>query len=70
MASAYSTTPLAKKLGIKAGYTVKPVNAPGYYFGLFMDVPDGIALLEDAGVKKNFIHFFTKEEQELYAVND
>jgi len=60
----YSGTPLAKKLGIKAGFEIKLVNAPNYYFTLFTDLPDDLKLKDDDASKKDFIHFFTIEENE------
>ena len=62
--SGYSGTPLAKKLGIKAGFHVKLVNAPTYYFDLFTDFPTYIDSTDDLSVEKDFIHFFTKSEEE------
>jgi hypothetical protein len=59
----YSGTPLAKKLGIKAGYKIKLVNAPEYYFSLFTDLPGDINMSED---DLDFIHFFTKSEEEYF----
>ncbi len=35
----YSGTPLAKKLGIKAGGKLHLINAPYNYFALFDDLP-------------------------------
>ena len=61
---AYSTTPLAQKLGIKAGFAVKLVNAPDYYFNLFTDLPTDLILTADENQKKDFIHFFTKSKSE------
>lgn len=64
MSTAYSSTPLAKKLGIKAGYKVKLINQPDNYFSLFTDMPGDIDIAN--GVRQiNFIHFFTKELKEL-----
>jgi hypothetical protein len=62
--SGYSGTPLAKKLGIKAGFHVKLVNAPENYFNLFTDLPDNLIFTDD-GIKKDLIHFFTKQEDEF-----
>jgi hypothetical protein len=59
----YSGTPLAKKLGIKAGFAMKLINAPEHYFTLFTDLPGDLNLNNDTS-KKDFIHFFTKEEAE------
>ncbi len=60
----YSGTPLAKKLNIKAGFTIKLVNAPEYYFTLFDDLPAGLEITTGETVKKDFIHFFTKSKAE------
>ncbi len=60
----YSGTPLAKKLGIKPGFTIRLINAPPHYFELFTDLPGQINLLVDSLVEKDFIHFFTKSEEE------
>lgn len=62
--SGYSGTPLAKKLGIKAGFHIKLLNAPENYFNLFTDLPDDLIFTDD-GIKKDFIHFFTKQEDEF-----
>jgi len=62
--SGYSGTPLAKKLGIKGGFHIELVNPPPYYFDLFTDLPADINLTDDASTKKDFIHFFTKSEED------
>lgn len=64
----YSGTPLAKKLGLKAGFQIKLVNPPEYYFNLFDDLPAGLNFKNDQGVKKDFIHFFTKNENEYIKI--
>jgi hypothetical protein len=64
----YSGTPLAKKLGIKEGFNIKLVNPPNYYFDLFTDLPVNLNLKEDHATKKDFIHFFTKQEEEFTAI--
>ena len=43
----YSGTPLAKKLGIKAGFHIKLVNAPENYFDLFTDLPGNLIFIDD-----------------------
>lgn len=63
--SGYSGTPLAKKLGIRAGFKVRLFNQPVHYFDLFTDMPDGVFFSDEKRSKKNFIHFFTKSEKEL-----
>jgi DUF3052 family protein len=64
----YSSTPLAKKLGIKRGFKIALINEPDYYFKLFTDLPAKIELLADARLKKDFVHFFTKDSKELSKV--
>lgn len=63
--SGYSGTPLAKKLGIKEGFTIRLVNPPDYYFELFDDLPKNITIAKDKKSKKNLIHYFTKKLNEL-----
>jgi len=62
--SAYSSTPPAKKLGIKSGFKIKLVNAPAHYFQLFTDMPEDVHVTEGKE-PKDIIHFFTKEQKEL-----
>ncbi|HZY39138.1 MAG TPA: DUF3052 domain-containing protein [Mucilaginibacter sp.] len=64
----YSGTPLAKKLGIKTGFHIRLINAPGYYFELFTDLPAQINMVADETSLKDFIHFFTKSEQEYVQI--
>ena len=64
--SGYSGTPLAKKLGIKEGFKMRLINPPEYYFTLFTDLPENIAILKDVKIKKNFIHCFVTSEKELH----
>lgn len=61
----YSGTPLAKKLGIKDGFTIRVVNAPSHYKTLFSDFPDNVTESSDLTVKKSLIHYFTKRAAEL-----
>jgi hypothetical protein len=61
----YSGTPLAKKLGIKQGFTIKLVNQPDYYFKLFHDFPSEVKIIADSNVKKDFIHYFTSSAFQL-----
>jgi hypothetical protein len=60
----YSGTPLAKKLGIKAGFEIKLVNPPDHYFDLFTDLPGDLTFKNNPITKKDLIHFFTKQEEE------
>jgi len=61
----YSGTPLAKKLGIKEGFTIKLINAPGYYFKLFLDFPANTKIIKNGTTKADFIHFFSVNAEEL-----
>lgn len=63
--SGYSGTPLAKKLGIKPGAVIYLVNAPDHYLQLFTDLPPDVQFTADEGIKKDLIHFFTKQAREL-----
>lgn len=64
----YSGTPLAKKLGIKASAKVTLINAPDYYLQLFTDMPADVYFVDETGIKKDLIHFFTKSNDELLTV--
>jgi hypothetical protein len=57
----YSGTTLAKKLGIKKGYSIRLVNQPAYYFDLFTDLPENLNILSDKKTRKDLVHYFTKE---------
>ncbi len=57
----YSSTPLAKKLGIKPGFKMRLINAPDYYLELFTDMPSDVQFLNNKKSKKNFIHLFAKD---------
>lgn len=61
----YSGTPLAKKLGIKEGFSIRIVNQPDHYFYLFEDFPENIDIRKEKKTKKDFIHYFTKQSKEL-----
>jgi hypothetical protein len=60
----YSGTPLAKKLGIKAGFNMLLINAPEHYFRLFTDLPADLTINNGDPASKDFIHFFTKQKDE------
>jgi len=64
----YSSTPLAKKLGIKTAAKVMLLNAPDYYLQLFTDLPTEVYFVDEAAVKKDVIHFFTKQQDELLSL--
>ncbi|WP_299682611.1 DUF3052 domain-containing protein [uncultured Dokdonia sp.] len=66
MTSGYSGTPLAKKLGIKEGYTILLFNAPQHYFDLFTDLPKKLQIAKKI-ISKNidFNHLFCTTLEEL-----
>jgi len=61
----YSGTPLAKKLGIKAGDKVMVRHEPENYLDFFTDLPDDLEWINDQKVKKNLIHYFTDNRSRL-----
>ena len=61
----YSATPLAKKLGIKSGFTIRLINAPPNYHSLFDDWPEDVIHSHKATDKNDFIHYFTTSAGEL-----
>ncbi|WP_422351496.1 DUF3052 domain-containing protein [Flagellimonas sp.] len=64
--SGYSGTPLAKKLGIKEGFSILLVNEPEHYLNLFSDLPSGISFKEQASSESvDFIHIFCTTRSEL-----
>jgi hypothetical protein len=63
--SGYSGTPLAKKLGIKPGFKLMLINEPAHYLDLFTDMPMDVQVINDESDKKDLVHFFTKQRQEL-----
>ena len=64
--SGYSGTPLVKKLGIKENSLIKIIHQPDNYFDLLNRLPEGIRNVNDKHVKKDFIHYFTKESKQLF----
>ncbi len=67
MSTGYSSTPLAKKLGIKEGFTILLYNEPSNYFDLLADYPTGTKILKriPAKSKVDFIHLFVTSYAEL-----
>ena len=69
MTTAYSETPLAKKLGIKADHKLLLHNPPSYYFMLFSDLPEGVSLVENELENEiDFVHLFCTDFEELKKV--
>jgi len=61
----YSGTPLAAKLGIKAGMVMRAVHAPSEYRELLTPLPDGARVTGGAGRGADIVHHFAKRKEEL-----
>jgi hypothetical protein len=61
----YSATPLAKKLGIRAGHRVAFPSAPHGFEDLLGDLPDGVTVKSRASGPLDVIVFFTTSRAEL-----
>ena len=61
----YSKTPLAQKLGIKAGTKVAALAAPAGYKKLLAPLPDGVSFSDKASAGSNFVHLFVTERRTL-----
>ncbi|NAY90944.1 DUF3052 domain-containing protein [Muricauda sp. JGD-17] len=65
----YSGTPLAKKLGIKDGFTILLCNPPKHYWDLFSDLPNTLDIKNKPEKERmDFIHVFCTSEVELHKV--
>ncbi|WP_222984192.1 DUF3052 domain-containing protein [Flagellimonas meishanensis] len=65
--SGYSKTPLAKKLGIKEGFSILLYNPPNHYWKLFSDLPPNLHIKNNLGDELvDFIHIFCTSEKELH----
>jgi hypothetical protein len=61
----YSGTPLAKKLGIKAGATLFLSNAPKNYASLVAPLPDGVRMVARVTAVTDLMHFFFTSRKHL-----
>lgn len=67
MQAGYSGTPLAKKLGLKAGLTVCAIGAPRAYREIVTPWPDGIELQAKALASTELVHLFVDSRAHLAA---
>ncbi len=67
MTTGYSGTPLAKKLGIKEGFTLLGVNPPDNFLDMLEPLPDAVVTLEKPQADIDVIHFFTNSRNELFS---
>lgn len=65
MSSGYSSTPLAKKLGIKPGFQVRAVNSPKDYKTFFESWPENVELVASTDDQIDFIHIFASTQTDL-----
>jgi len=61
----YSGTPLAKKLGIKAGSRVFLQNPPKHYARLVAPLPAGVRMVRSISDATDLIHIFATSRQDL-----
>lgn len=61
----YSKTPLAQKLGIKAGTKVIALEAPAGYRKLLAPLPEGVSFSGKPIAGSGFIHLFVSERRTL-----
>jgi hypothetical protein len=61
----YSGTPLAKKLGIKAGGRLFVSGAPKNYLQLLAPLPEGVTFAASLSATTEVAHIFTRQRAEL-----
>jgi len=61
----YSGTPLAKKLGLKAGLRASAVSAPPHYRALLAPEPEAINWLGYRAKRLDFVHLFVDREADF-----
>jgi hypothetical protein len=61
----YSGTPLAKKLGIKAGNRVLLAGEPDHYRKLIEPLPDGVTFVSRLSDSTDLVHVFSAKKAEL-----
>lgn len=66
MTAGYSSTPLAKKLGIKTNFKLFLQDEPEHYFDLFSDWPVNTEIIKKPQPESvDFIHIFCIKEHDL-----
>ena len=66
MTAGYSGTPLAKKLGIKEGFSILTINAPDNYRELIEPLPASAEIITKHDKDLDLIHFFTNSRDDLF----
>lgn len=67
MPAGYSGTPLAKKIGIKAGHRVAIINEPPEFRALLVDLPDDVSFQSSLKKSPDVVIAFYTERGELAA---
>jgi hypothetical protein len=67
VSTGYSGTPLAKKLGIKEGYSIQVMNTPKKYTDFFHEFPQNVVIIASDNQKESldFIHVFATTKEAL-----
>lgn len=65
MPTGYSGTPLPKKLGIKAGSSVLPLEAPPEYRDWLGDLPHDVAFVKAQAPEVDIVHVFAVRASKL-----
>jgi len=65
MTAGYSGTPLAKKLGIKAGTSMTTVDAPAGYRALLAPLPDAVRMSPSVSKTTDIVHVFATRARDL-----
>jgi hypothetical protein len=61
----YSQTPLVKKLGIKDGFIICPINAPAGYRSLLKPLPSAVQFNSAPGSSTDLVHLFATQRADL-----
>jgi len=61
----YASTPLIQKLGIKENFKIAIIHAPGDFEKMLGPLPENVSMSQKLKRDLDFIHFFTKSEDEL-----
>lgn len=63
----YSGTPLAKKLGVKAGAEILLVDEPPEYLSWLAPLPEGVKFVSKVSKSTDLIHLFVVSKKKLEA---
>lgn len=65
MGTSHSRDSLVEKLGIKQGFKIVILYSPQDYNNTLGKLPENVIVMKELEGSLDFIHFFTKEKQEL-----